>query len=133
MLPWGGGLAGGWGGGCWRYDRGSQETGGGGCLNTMQFPRFSNFSRSSVAMVCHWAVQRVQNKDQRHTTPFKENRTRTKGIVPPSTKHAKRIGPVSTMAPAPLSLKTRRGGGGCIQRLGPATPPLVGILFNIEK
>ena len=44
--------------------------GGGGFLNTMQFPCFSNFSRASVAMVCHWAVQREQNKDQTHSTSF---------------------------------------------------------------
>ena len=51
MSPWGGG--GGVGG----------TAGGGGSLNTMQFPRFSNFSRSSVVIVWHWAVQREQNKD----------------------------------------------------------------------
>ena len=34
----------------------------------MQFPRFSNFSTSSVAMVCHWAVQRGHNKDQRQNS-----------------------------------------------------------------
>ena len=81
-----GGGGGGWQEGgeeYWRYSW------GGGFLNTMQFPRFSNFSRSSVAMVCHWAVQREQNKDQRYSAPFKESRTRTKHIVPPSTKHAK--------------------------------------------
>ena len=61
-----GGRDGGWGGGgYWRYG-----WGGGGFLNTMQSPRFSKFSRSSVAMVCHWAVQREQNKDQTHSTPF---------------------------------------------------------------
>ena len=56
----------------WQYGGGGEgfSRGGGGFLHTMQFPRFSNFSRSSVAMVCHWAVQREQNKDQRHSTPF---------------------------------------------------------------
>ena len=49
---------------------GGGSQGGGGFLNTMQFPRLSNFSRSSVAMVCHWVVQREQNKDQTHSTPF---------------------------------------------------------------
>ena len=43
------------GGGYWRYSRGGgfPGQGGGGFLNTMQFPRLSNFSRSIVAMVCH--------------------------------------------------------------------------------
>ena len=41
------------GGGYWRYGRGGVPRGGGGFLNTMQFPCFSKFSRSSVAMVCH--------------------------------------------------------------------------------
>ena len=43
---------------------------------------------------------------------YKGSRTRTKQIVPPSTKHAKKFGAVGTMAPAPLSFKARRGGGG---------------------
>ena len=91
----------------------------------MQFLRFSNFARSSVAMSWHWAVQRAQNKDQRHSTPFKESRTRTKHIVPLSTKHViKKFGAVGAMAPTPLSLKTRREGGlgGSHTRTAPPPP-----------
>ena len=72
MCPGGGG--GGWreGGGGVLVVRpgGGVPKGGGGFLNTMQFPHFSNFSRSSVAMVCYRAVQREQNKDQTHSNPF---------------------------------------------------------------
>ena len=85
-----------------------------------------------VAMVCHWAVQRGQNKDQRHSTPFKESRTRTKHIVPPSTRHAKtKIGAVGTMAPAPLSLKPRGGGGGWgMSHTRTSPPPPVGVILE---
>ena len=76
MSPWGGGGIGGTAGG--GVPKGQ---GGGGFLNTMQVPRLSNFSRSIVAMVCHWAVQkeqkksksplqREQDRDQTHSTPF---------------------------------------------------------------
>ena len=50
---------------------------------------------------------------------------RTKGIVPPSTKHGtKKIGAVGAMAPARLSFKTRGAGGlgGSHTRTGPAPP-----------
>ena len=70
-LGGGGGLAGGWRGVlAVRPGGGGSQKGGEGFLHTMQFPRFSNFSRSSVAMVRHWAVQREQKKDQTHSTPF---------------------------------------------------------------
>ena len=95
--------------------------GGGGFLNTMQFPRFSNFSRSGVAMVCHWAVQREQNKDQRHSTPFKESRTRTKHIVAPSTEHAEKNS--ATLVPWPLHHYLSNSGGGLHKRTGPSRPP----------
>ena len=106
MSPWGG-----WGvgGGYWQYGwvvGGGGLSQGGGFLNTMQFPHFSNFSRSSVAMVCHWAIQREQNKDQRHSTPFKESRTKTRHIVPPSTKHAKKKQKSVPLAPRTQCPKT---------------------------
>ena len=34
----------------------------------MQFPHFSNFSKSNVAVMCHGAVQREHNKDQRQNS-----------------------------------------------------------------
>ena len=62
----------------------------------------------------------------RATSPPLSSRTRTKHIVPPSTKHAtKKIGAIGAM---PLhhylsKLEAGGGGGGRIQGLGPAAPP----------
>ena len=61
-------------------------------------------------MVCHWAIQREQNKDQTHSTPVNEARE-------------KQFGAVGTMAPAPPSLKTRGGGGGEVAYEDRARPP----------
>ena len=108
------------GGGYWRYSGGGGFPREGGLLEHHAIPSFSNASRSSVAMVCHWAVPRVQNKDQRHSTPFKEGRTRTKHIVPLSTKHAKKKS--APLVPWPLHhyLSKLEGRGGHIHGLGPA-------------
>ena len=52
--------------------------------------------------------------------PFKDGRTRTKHIVPPSTEHAKKtFGAVGAMAPA----ISQNFGGGSQTRTGPAPPP----------
>ena len=85
-----------------------------------------------VAMVCHWAVQREQNKDQRHSTPFKESRTRTKHIVPPSTRHAKKNS--APLVPWPLHhyLSNLRGGGGLgdVAYKDQPHPPPVGVILE---
>ena len=49
-----------------------------------------------VAMVCHWAVPREQNKAQRH--------------VPPSTQHAKQN--AASLVPWPLTTISLNSGGG---------------------
>ena len=68
-------------------------------------------------MVCYWAVQREQNKEQTHGTPFN------------SACKKKKFGTVGAMAPAPLSLKLEEGGagggGGSHIRTGPAPPPWI--------
>ena len=74
-------------------------------------------------MVCHWAVRREQNKDQRHSTPFKESKTKTKHIVPLSTKHAKKNS--APLVPWPLHhyLSKLGGGGGAVGVLHTRTAP----------
>ena len=81
-------------------------------------------------MVCHWAVQREQNKDQRHGTPFKEGKRRTKHIVPPSTSTRKKIrrrwyhGPCTTIS----QTRGPGAGGGAHTRTGPGRRPPVAAL-----
>ena len=121
---YGGGGGGGVPKGTWRegggWGVGGMAGGGafpmGGLLDHHTIPSLLNFSRSCAAMVCLWAVQREQNRDQRHSTTFKESRTRTKHIVPPSTKHAKKKKKETSapLAPWPLHhyLSKLEGGGG---------------------
>ena len=95
-------------GGCMSPGRGGgwREGGGGGGSGG------TAVGGGGVAMVCQWAVQREQNKDQRRSTPFNE-------------ACKKKFGAVGTMAPAPLSLKTRGGGswGGGVAYKDRARPP----------
>ena len=64
-------------------------------------------------MVCHWAVQREQNKDQRHNTP-------------PSTEHAETNQHRWGHDPCPTISQNSGGGGGRIRRPGRPPPPPCG-------
>ena len=90
----------------------------GGFLNTMQSPRFSNLSRSSVAMVRHWAVQREQNKVQTHSTPLQQ-------ACKKKIRRHWRLGPRTTIS--------QNSGGGGVTYKDRAWPAPRGLYLMCEK